>query len=255
MRIAKQALHTVSQQLSPNTQVGLYVFGGGSNTGWLYELGPLDGQRLKQSINRAKPSGRTPLGATLMAGANALLQQRETQLGYGTYRLLVVTDGEASDSALMERVIPQVLARGITLDAIGLDMEGDHSLATKVHNYRRADDQASLTQAIAASFAEVSEDEQQNLEQWFAELEGLDPAIAMAAIGAFANSGNDAITPNRGGGSASSGASSTQTIAGQSGGQVTQVSTSMIFSGSPVTIIMFVVSIIIFSVIIRGFKR
>ena len=131
-----------------------------------------------------------------MQCGNALLQQRDKQLGYGTYRLLVVTDGEASDAKIMERVIPQVLARGITLDAIGLDMGRDHSLATKVHNYRRADDQQSLTQAIAASFAEVSDDNQQGMDEMFAELAGLDAGIAAAAISAYASSGNQPIDPN-----------------------------------------------------------
>ena len=101
---------------------------------------------------------------------------------------------EASDGPLMENIIPQVLARGITLDAIGLDMQQDHSLATKVHNYRRAEDKHSLTQAIAASFAEVGGDDQAASDELFAELAGLDANIAAATITAYAQSGNQAIS-------------------------------------------------------------
>lgn len=196
MRIAQDALKTVASQLSATTQVGLYAFGGKNNSGWYYPLGPLDQRKLERAIERARPGGATPLGAALKQCGNALLEQRQQQLGYGTYRLLVVTDGEASDAALMERIIPQILARGITFDAIGLDMSGDHSLATKVHNYRRAEDKKSLTQAIAASFAEVGGDDQGTSDEWFADLAGLESGIADAAITAYAQSGNHPISSN-----------------------------------------------------------
>ena len=73
-------------------------------------------------------------------------------------------------------------------------MKQAHSLATKVHNYRRAEDKNSLTKAIAASFAEVGGDDQAASDEWFAELAGLEAGIADAAITAYAQSGNQAIT-------------------------------------------------------------
>ena len=62
------------------------------------------------------------------------------QFGYGSYRLLIVTDGEATDGSLTDRYTPEIIARGITMDVIGVNMKKDHTLATKVHSYRRADD-------------------------------------------------------------------------------------------------------------------
>jgi hypothetical protein len=84
------------------------------------------------------------------------VQKRTQQSGYGTYRMLMVTDGEASDPALVEKYTPLVLARGITLDVIGVNMKGDHTLARKVHTYRRANDPASLNSAVSEVFAELS---------------------------------------------------------------------------------------------------
>ena len=120
MRIAQDALKTVAGQLSDNTQVGLFAFGGRNNSGWYYPLGPLDQNRFIKSINRARLVAATPWVQRLCNAVMPCLSSGQQQLGYGTYRLLVVTDGEASDAALMERVIPQVLARGITLMPLAL---------------------------------------------------------------------------------------------------------------------------------------
>ena len=89
--------------------------------------------------------------------ADALLQRRSEQ-HYGTYRLLVVTDGEANDMDMLETYLPDILSRGITVDVIGVDMARQHSLATQVHSYREADNPQSLTAAIEEVFAESSDD-------------------------------------------------------------------------------------------------
>jgi uncharacterized protein YegL len=194
METAKEALLTVTSQLGPNTNIGLYTFG--KHSGWQYELSPLNSEKLQAAIRQSRPGGNTPLGATLQIAANALLAQRAKQHGYGSYRLLVVTDGEASDARLMEAMIPQVLSRGITLDAIGLDMASAHSLATKAHSYKSAYDREALTKAIAAAFAEIPADDQASLEM-FDLLAGLDSEVAAAALNAYATSGNEPIGGKR----------------------------------------------------------
>ena len=73
-------------------------------------------------------------------GADALLDARKKQFGYGTYRLLVVTDGETDDAGLVDGYTPDIISRGITIDAIGVEMQSQHTLATMVHSYRSADD-------------------------------------------------------------------------------------------------------------------
>jgi len=85
----------------------------GVETDWLYPLGPRDDAKLMQAIDRPQPGGGTPLGAYLKKGTDRLLEERAKQFGYGTFRLLVVTDGEAGDKELVERYTPEVIARGI----------------------------------------------------------------------------------------------------------------------------------------------
>ena len=47
-------------------------------------------------------------------------------------------------------------ARGITIDVIGVEMASRHTLATRVHSYRNANNPESLRQAISEVFAEVA---------------------------------------------------------------------------------------------------
>lgn len=156
MDVAKQALAKVVDKIDPQTNVGFLVFSDieGAN-GWLYDLAPLDRPRLLDAIDRCQASGGTPLGAYLKTAADRLLQARQAQRGYGSYRLLVVTDGEANDPELLGAYLPDVLARGVTVDCIGVDMQEEHALAKQVHRYRRADDPAALEQAVAAALGEV----------------------------------------------------------------------------------------------------
>lgn len=157
MDAAKAALKAVLQKVPPSTHVGLLVFSAANEKDdWIYPLGPRNDASLLQAIDRIEASGGTPLGQFIKKGADRLLQERAKQFGYGTYRLLVVTDGEAQDQELVNSYTPDVMSRGITMDAIGVGMKQDHTLARKAHSYRRANDPASLNRAITEVFAEIS---------------------------------------------------------------------------------------------------
>ncbi len=195
MDAAKSALKQVLQQLSPDIQVGLLVFSGANVPNeWVYPLGPRDDARLVQAIDQPRPQGSTPLGAFLKKGADRLLQERDRQLGYGTFRLLVVTDGEAQDQELVRRHTPEIVARGITVDVIGVAMSQRHTLATHVHSYRAANDPGSLRRAIADVFAEVgSRTTDAASDEAFAALGSIPEGVALAAIQALSTSGNQPI--------------------------------------------------------------
>ncbi|HUW60217.1 MAG TPA: vWA domain-containing protein [Candidatus Bathyarchaeia archaeon] len=154
---AKAALQSVLTRIPETTHVGLLVFSGTNvPTPWLYPLGPRDNDALAKAIGLPRPGGNTPLGRFIKTGADRLLEERTKQYGYGSYRLLVVTDGEATDGSLTEQYTPDIIARGITMDVIGVNMKRDHTLATKVHSYRRADDPAALQKALSEILAEVN---------------------------------------------------------------------------------------------------
>ena len=86
----------------------------------------------------------------------------------------------------MHKYVPLILNRGITVDVIGVDMDGDHVLATKVANYRRADDPASLEKAIAETFAETPNGDSQDYDI----IASIPDEVATAALKALSESGN-----------------------------------------------------------------
>jgi len=195
MDAAKEALKAVIQKVPQNTRIGLIVFGLASQReDWAYPLGPRDDARLTAAIDALQPSSGTPLGRYIKKGADRLLEERQKQFGYGTYRLLVVTDGEAQDRDLVDRFTPEVIARGITVDVIGVGMKKDHTLATKVHSYRRANDPESFQRAVSEVFAEIggtSSDAAQA--DAFELLAAIPSELAASMIQALSSSGNHPI--------------------------------------------------------------
>jgi len=192
---AKAALREVLREVPMDTNIGLLVFSAGNiSDDWVYPLGPRDDMALIEAIDRPVPYGGTPLGDYIKKGADRLLEKRDEQFGYGTYRLLIVTDGEAGDPDLVELYVPEVTARGITIDVIGVDMRTTHTLATKVHSYRRADDPATLKKALAAVFAEVGgTDSDAASEDAFAQIAPIPDEMASVMLKALSASGNQPI--------------------------------------------------------------
>jgi uncharacterized protein YegL len=190
MEAARRALREVVKTIPDSTYIGLVSF----KQGWLFELGPKNALALNTAIDKLSPGGGTPLGEYIKFGADVLLEQREKQHGYGSYRLLVLTDGEANDSGDVDRYTPEIMARGITFDVIGVDMDQDHTLANKVHSYRNAKDPDSLNQAVIEVLAEVPDkgDGYANNEA-FELIAGLPDGFAELAVEALANSGNHPI--------------------------------------------------------------
>ncbi len=195
MDAAKSALKSVLKSVPKSTQIALLVFSASNLRNDLaYPLGPRDDARLTAAIDLPEPGADTPLGRYIKKGADLLLAQRAKQMGYGSYRLLIVTDGEAQDRALVDRFAPEAMARGITVDVIGVDMRTNHTLATKVHSYRRADDPETLQRAVADIFAEISSTGSDAGDAAAFELVAALPAeTARAAIEALATSGNQPL--------------------------------------------------------------
>jgi hypothetical protein len=197
MDAAKQAIAEVLANVPLTTQVGLLVFSGNNKRNeWVFPLGVRDDEALLRALNPIQGSGNTPLGTYIKKGADRLLESRKDQLGYGTYRLLIVTDGKASDENLVQAYTPDVLSRGITVDVIGVDMEGDHLLASLAHSYRRADDESSLKRARAEVLAEGSiEGSAQADGEAFDLIQGLPDGMAGSMIASLSTQNDTPIDP------------------------------------------------------------
>jgi uncharacterized protein YegL len=150
MEVAKTSLITVIRGLQGNVVLGVYLLNGG----WLIPLEPLNKADAIQKINTVRASGDTKLGRAMKNGTDALLEARQKER-YGNYRLVIVTDGEASDPKSVNQFINDIITRGITVDVIGVSMSQTHTLANKAHSYRSADDPDSLTKALSEVLAET----------------------------------------------------------------------------------------------------
>jgi hypothetical protein len=185
MEAAKVALKEVLKNVDNDTYIGIVAF----HMGWIFKLGPKDDAALNAGIDSLQPSGGTPLGEFIKFGGDCLLNQRQSQHNYGTYRLLIVTDGQANDN--VEGYALEVMARGITVDVIGVDMDKDHALATITHSYRNAKDPSSLKAAIAEVLAEVPNTGDGSAgREAFELLAPLPDGFAEQVLYALANSGN-----------------------------------------------------------------
>jgi uncharacterized protein (TIGR03382 family) len=150
MNVAKRAIINALESVPSSTWIGIYVFSDGF-TGWLHPLGSTKKDELQKKILSIQESGGTPLGSTIKTAADALLDARKRQHNYGTYQLLVVTDGEASgwgEENKMNTYAPEVANRGIQLNVIGVGMKEQHKLATMAHRYWGANDPIALNKAL-----------------------------------------------------------------------------------------------------------
>lgn len=215
---AKQALTSVLSQLPADTRVGVLALNSKVNgEHWIVPMGKIGDANWRERVTRIKAEGGTLLGEFSKIGADELLKLRAADR-YGSYRLLIVTDGEASDPAVLGSYLPDILSRGLTLDVIGVSMASQHSLANLAHSYRSADDAESLTAAISEVFAETANDDQ-SAQSDFDLLQGLPDGVSEEVIKALMVVKNDPIeavnlTPEQGGARFQLPASSTQVSGG-----------------------------------------
>lgn len=194
MDAAKRALVKVVEQIPDTTNVGILLLNGArANNHWLVPLGALEKKNATIKVNSIGANGGTPLGEAMRIASDQLLQARNKSV-YGTYRLIVVTDGEATDKVLLDQYLPDILSRGLIVDAIGVNMAGNHSLATQVHSYRRADDEAALSNAIVEILAESSGDNSGSSDSDFELLNALNDVDAGEILKALAKPNNDPVT-------------------------------------------------------------
>jgi hypothetical protein len=195
---AKAALREAVKRLPPGTNIGLLVFSARNVTDdWVYPLGPRDEAKLLAAIDLPEPGRGTPLGTYMKIGADRLLAERQKQRNYGSYRMLVVTDGEANEDrkpeCMVDFVTGEMRTRGIRVDAIGVAMDARHTLATQVNSYRSADNPTALAKAIHEVLAERLSTSDKDDEKVYRELAGLPDNVAVAMVQALSAMPNQPI--------------------------------------------------------------
>jgi uncharacterized protein with von Willebrand factor type A (vWA) domain len=134
--------------------LGLWVFDSFGNSERV-SLNSGNRAQFLTEVQKTRAGGRTPLTESIEQGVNRLVQQRDKQLGYGEFRLIVVTDGEATG-----RPLPQAVAyareRRIPIYTIGLCLGADHELRKYSVTYRAADSIEALKRGLEETLAETN---------------------------------------------------------------------------------------------------
>lgn len=156
---AKKAINKFLDKLPEDINLGLLIFGVSSNEYGISEvvpLGPGNREQFKQAISEIYPDGGTPLANATYSGINSLVKQYKKQLGYGEYRLIIVTDGLASyPDEFKKTLIDSRKYPFIAIYGIGLCIEGNHILKTYSLSYTDAHNYDDLGKALEETVSEL----------------------------------------------------------------------------------------------------
>lgn len=112
-----------------NVNIGLIAFRGSIDT--LVPLGRDNRDELLAAFGAvgADFGGGTPLGEATRRAREALEERMFSQLGGGRYRIVIVTDGEAEDSRLLQKEVEHILtSTRIEIHTLGLCIDRGHTL-------------------------------------------------------------------------------------------------------------------------------
>jgi uncharacterized protein with von Willebrand factor type A (vWA) domain len=151
---AKWAVAQFLPLVPPEVNLGLWVFDA-QGTSERLPLGPDNRGRFLTEVQKTRAGGKTPLTESIEQGVNRLAQQRDQQLGYGEFRLIVVTDGEATGRPLSQAVA-HARERRIPIYTIGLCIGARHELRKHSVSYRAADSIEALKHGLEETLAETT---------------------------------------------------------------------------------------------------
>ena len=153
---AKEAVTRFMKNIPDDVNIGLMLFGtrSGDDYAEALPIGSDNKEEFLRIIDSLQPSGGTPLGEALLASVDKIVGQYKKQLGYGTYRIIIITDGEQTGIDLRQPC--NYLARHgfIGLYSIGLCMKSSHTLKKYSLSYRDANNYEELEQALVEATAE-----------------------------------------------------------------------------------------------------
>lgn len=155
--VAKEAIVSFVEALPRDSNVALMDFG---HRGGNLLLPFASVETVRAEIAAAMP-GRTggqgtPLKQSLWDATDYMSKQAERQLWYGTYRLVIVTDGASGDGDPGSLAMEVVEKKPIEIHAIGFCLGEGHSLELPGYTaYYSAMDPASLGAALESVKAEV----------------------------------------------------------------------------------------------------
>jgi hypothetical protein len=159
IKAAKEAVSAVVKTLPPNTNLGLYVFDNNGRSERVKLAGNNQTEFLN-AVNRIVAGDGTPLGAAMEKGAKALEVQFKKQLGYGEYRLVVVTDGMPDTPSEVPHALSQIRKSGVPISiyTVGFGMnDPNHPLRKASVTFWAAYTGEAVKDALQKSLSETQD--------------------------------------------------------------------------------------------------
>lgn len=128
-------------------------------------LGPDNRDSIKNAVDGVVAGGGTPLGPSIRLAVQSLQEQREIQLGYGEYHLVVVTDGKADSRVQLRKAMERANDAGVLVHTIGFCVSADNELRSASYSYRSASDPEELRAAVLSVLAESEDFQPMEFEQ------------------------------------------------------------------------------------------
>jgi hypothetical protein len=153
---AKEAVARFMKNIPDEVNLGLMLIG--TKTGDDFEealpIAPGNKEQFLNIISSLQPRGGTPLGEAIQMSVDKVVEQYKKQLGYGTYRIIIITDGVQTGISLKEPCYYLARHGFIGLYSIGLCMKSSHTLKNYSLSYRDANNYEELEQALVEATAE-----------------------------------------------------------------------------------------------------
>ena len=154
MGAAKDAVIQAVSQFPPESRVGVVAL----NAGLVLPVSTAAAaaRELPGQLTRIEADGTTPLGARLAEALVILTQEAQKRRGFGVFRILVTTDGAASDGLRMNRAVAEILSTTpIELATIGVGIGEGHALNVPGYtSYVNVNSVGELAAALTAAAAE-----------------------------------------------------------------------------------------------------
>lgn len=152
---AQKATISLLKSLKDGTNISIYAL----NKKMIVKLQAVENgvENAIKKIENIRADGSTPIGKSLEVVTKVLEREKQKQSGYGSYTIIIVTDGKANSPTTMFKAVDKAIDEGFIIKTIGLDIH-DHKLK-KVTEFVEASSQAELSNALLKAVdAEVSSD-------------------------------------------------------------------------------------------------
>jgi hypothetical protein len=136
-----------SKSVPADVNLGLFVFDS-AGAKERVAIGKNNRDAIAREVDRIRAGGETPLNASIRAGVRDLVKQRNRQLGYGDFYVVVATDGISTDGELDVGAIRYANQHSVSIITIGFCLPRTHALAQGSVSYRNANSPQDLLAAF-----------------------------------------------------------------------------------------------------------